>query len=60
MRELWVLEQVRTGRISTGKGAELCGLPRAAFMLLMGDHGIPVINYPVEDFEEELREVNRT
>lgn len=28
---------------------------RASFMRLLGEHGVPVIDYPVSDLEEELR-----
>lgn len=54
LRVLWAIEQVRLRRCGVGKGAELAGVPRAAFMHLLGDHGIPAIDYPVEDFREEL------
>jgi len=55
LRRLWAIEQVRTHRLGVGKGAEIAGLPRAAFMQLLGAHGVSVIDYPVEDFREELR-----
>ena len=33
----------------------MAALPRAAFMRLLGEHGVPVIDYPVEDLQQELR-----
>jgi predicted HTH domain antitoxin len=41
-----------------GKGSELARLPRAAFMRLLGEHGVPVIDYPVADLEDELRSLS--
>ena len=54
LRILWLIEQVRRHKIGVGKGAELAGMPRAAFMKLLGDHGVPVIDYSVEDFQREI------
>ncbi len=54
LRLLWLVEQVRVHRLGVGKAAELAELPRAEFMQLLGAHGVPVIDYPVEDFEREL------
>ena len=55
LRILWIVEQVRQHRIGIGKGAELAELPRAAFMALLGEHGVPVIDYPIADLEDEIR-----
>jgi predicted HTH domain antitoxin len=57
LRVLWAIEQVRKRRCGVGKGAELAGLPRAAFMRLLGEYGIPVIDYPEADLMEELKAV---
>ena len=54
LRLLWIIEEVRGRRLGAGKGAELAGVPRAAFMQILGNHGVPVIDYTVEDFEREL------
>jgi predicted HTH domain antitoxin len=54
LRLLWIIEQVRLHRIGLGKAAELVGMPRAAFMQALGEHGVPVIDYPAEDLDEEL------
>jgi predicted HTH domain antitoxin len=55
LRRLWVIERVRGHRLGIGKGAELADMPRAAFMQLLGEHGVPVIDYTVDDLREELR-----
>ena len=54
LRLLWILDRVRAGRVSIGKAAELAGIDRWAFMRLIGEHGIPVINHPVEDVAKDL------
>lgn len=55
LRCLWAVEQVRLRRLGVGRAAEVAALPRAAFMRLLGEHGVPVIDYPVEDLQHELR-----
>jgi predicted HTH domain antitoxin len=55
LRRLWAVEQVRRHRFGVGKGAEVAQMPRASFMRLLGDHGVPVIDYPASDLEQELR-----
>ncbi len=54
LRLLWILDRVRTGGISIGKGARLAGLDRWAFMRVMDEHGMPIINYAVEDLKKDL------
>lgn len=51
---LWLVEQVRTRQLGVGKAAELAGVSRAEFMGDLGARGVPVIDYPLEDFEREL------
>jgi predicted HTH domain antitoxin len=55
LRVLWIVNQVRQHHVGIGKGAELAGLPRAAFMQVLGEHGVPVIDYPVAEIDEEIR-----
>lgn len=54
LRRLWAVEQVRRRHLGVGKAAEVAGMPRAAFMQFLGEHGVPIIDYPVEDLREEL------
>ena len=49
-----VLSLVRSGKISTGKGAELLRLSRADFLDLMAAYEVPVIDYGSKSFEYEL------
>jgi predicted HTH domain antitoxin len=55
LRLLWIVDQVRKHRFGIGKGAELAELPRAAFMRVLGEHGVPVIDYPIDDLDDEIR-----
>jgi predicted HTH domain antitoxin len=54
LRLLWLIDRVRTGRISVGKGAELAGLDRWSFVQTMGEHGVPVIAYSTEDLRKDV------
>ena len=51
LSELAVIELFREGRLSTGRAARLLGLTSAAFVDLLGEHGVPYL----DDSEEELR-----
>ena len=44
------------GRVSSGRAAELAGLSRVEFLDRLGEYGISVFNYPLEDLEREIRE----
>lgn len=56
LRVLWAAEPVRRKRCGVGKGAELAGVPRAELMRVLGEQGVPVIDYSVDDLHEELRD----
>ena len=55
LRRLWVIEQVRLHRVGVARGAVLAGVSRAEFMALLGTHGVPVIDYPVDELQRELQ-----
>jgi predicted HTH domain antitoxin len=42
------------GRLSLGKAAKLSGYSKGTFIELVSKMGIPVINYPAEDLEQEI------
>jgi predicted HTH domain antitoxin len=44
----------REGKISLEQGAELCGMNIYEFLDILAVAGIPVINYPAEELEEEI------
>ena len=49
------LELFREGTVSIGRAAELCATPLAAFMEFSAAHGVPPLNYGMEQFEEDCR-----
>mgnify|MGYP005813157795 CR=1 FL=1 len=59
LRRLWAIDQVRQRRLGVGRAAEVAGVARAAFMHLLGEHGVPVIDYPIDDLRQELRALPR-
>jgi predicted HTH domain antitoxin len=59
MRVLWLIEQVRERRMGYGKAAELAGIPKAQFVLLMGKHQISPFDYDPDELEAELRAATR-
>jgi predicted HTH domain antitoxin len=54
LRLLWIIDRVRSGSISLGRGAVLVGMDRWSFMRAMGERGVPVIGYSVEDLREDV------
>ena len=54
LRLLWIIDRVRSGGISLGRGAVLAGLDRWSFMRAMDEHGVPVISYSVEDLRKDV------
>jgi len=42
------------GRISSGKGAEICGMARVDFLLEMGKRKIPIIQLDEEELKREF------
>ncbi len=53
--KLIALELFREGTASLGRAAELCATPVAAFMDFAAAHGVPPLNYSVEQLEEDRR-----
>jgi len=51
---LLVMKLYEVGKLSLGQAAKLAGYSKSTFMELLGTYNIPVIDYPVEDLEEEL------
>jgi predicted HTH domain antitoxin len=44
------------GRISSGRAAELIGIDRVEFLEDLGRYRISVLNYSLEELEQEIRE----
>jgi len=45
-----------TKRISLGKAAELAGMSKWDFIEFLSKLGVPVVNYPPEELEDEMRD----
>ena len=59
MRALWLIEQVRERRMGYGKAAELAGIPKAQFVLMMGKRQVSAFDYDPGEVENELAAVAR-
>jgi predicted HTH domain antitoxin len=57
MYETAVVKWYDEGRISSGKGAELLGISRAAFLDLLFAHQVSPFQYTPEELAEELKGV---
>lgn len=44
------------GRISSGRAAELAGIGRVEFLSRLGRYRIPVLNYPLEELDREIKQ----
>lgn len=54
MKRITAIDFFRRGLLSIGKAAELAEMCLADFMDLLVGNGIPVAEYTVEDFKEDL------
>jgi predicted HTH domain antitoxin len=53
--KLIALELFREGTVSIGRAAELCLTPLAAFMDFAAAHGVPPLNYGLDQLDEDRR-----
>ncbi|HEU5434102.1 MAG TPA: UPF0175 family protein [Thermomicrobiales bacterium] len=56
-REAIVLDLVRRGQISMGRGARELGIDRLAFMRLANANGIPVFDLSEEEWNAEVQRI---
>ena len=54
------MELYKAQKLSLGKASELAGMNITEFMFELGKHEIPVINYDVDDFKEEIESVTNS
>jgi predicted HTH domain antitoxin len=57
--EMIVLELYRRRELSAGRAAKLLGLDRFAFIRWAGSLGIPYLDMTREEWEQELRVINK-
>jgi predicted HTH domain antitoxin len=55
IRLMAALKMFELGKLSSGKAAELAGLPRVEFFEMCGRYRVSVFNYTPEELEAELR-----
>jgi predicted HTH domain antitoxin len=61
-REAQVLLAVKLfemGKLTSGKAAELAGLPRVAFLHLLARYQVPAINLQAEEIQQEIEAARR-
>ena len=51
---LLMMKLFETGKLSLGQAAKFSGYSKRAFIELLGKHGVPVIDYPAEELEQEM------
>jgi hypothetical protein len=54
LRLLWVLDEVRQGRMTRLRGAKLLCLGLDEFLRQAASHGLDAIDHDLEDFRQEL------
>ena len=54
LRLLWLVDQVRQRRIGYAKGAELAGVPQAAFVRVLGIHHVSPFDLDDAELEREI------
>jgi predicted HTH domain antitoxin len=59
MKFYTALELCRLQKISAGKAAELAGMQKIDFIFELGKHDVPVINYEIDDFLEEVEAMTK-
>jgi len=59
-REMIVLELYRRSLISSGKAAELLGVPRIHFIQRASELGIPYFRFTDEEWQTEVAQSKRT
>ncbi|MCU1237999.1 MAG: hypothetical protein JWP63_5966 [Candidatus Solibacter sp.] len=58
-REMIVFELYRRGAISSGKAAELLGMPRLDFIRRTSERGIPYFRFSEDEWQAEVAESKR-
>jgi len=53
-RMLAAVKLFELGRISSGRAAELAGIPRVVFLHRLADYGVPIIDLTREELEQDF------
>jgi len=54
MKHAAVAKWYEMGKISQAKGAEICGVSRAEFLRILGEHQVSILQYDETTLESEL------
>ncbi len=55
IRLMAALKMFELGKISSGKAAELAGMPRVEFIETCGRYQVSIFNYPPEEAKKEIK-----
>lgn len=58
MRKEYSFKLYKAGKLTLAQAAELCAVSRYEFISLLTLSAIPVIDYSVEDLEDELNQIS--
>jgi len=53
-RFLLTIKLFEVGKLSLGQAAKLAGYSKPTFIEILGKLGVPVIDYPVEELQQEI------
>lgn len=53
-RFLLTIKLFEVGKLSLGQAAKLAGYSKATFIEILGKLGVPVIDYPAEELQQEI------
>ncbi len=53
-RFLLTIKLFEVGRVSLGQAAKLAGYSKPTFIEILGKLGVPVIDYPAEELQQEI------
>ncbi len=59
LKELAILELVKTSKLSSGKAAEILGIGVWDFMELMSKYNIPMANFSKEELRRQAQEMEK-
>ena len=54
IRLMAALKMFELGKLSSGKAAQLAGIPRVEFFEMCGRYQVPIVNYTADELEAEL------
>lgn len=59
-RLLLALKLYESGKLTTGLAAQLAGVPRAAFLFLLGRHGLSPFGETPEELEQDVADARQS